>query len=307
MFVQSDTGRKISLSSGFTSSYWFGFNGQEKDDEVYGTGNAYTATFWEYDPRVGRRWNLDPKTQISFSDYSCFGDNPIINVDPRGDYFFGLFGSTKAQREAATQLAVAKGGTVVNIHSKSICVSYTNQIGTDQRTGEAIMGITDQYFNKDGSYVPTNGEIKVNDNSLVRAELWLDSPSKSVGEAGAKILSNILYSLPNSASILLSGSTIAGSDAKEKMTDAFVDVAPSIVGLIEAGTSVRVTKAGLEGFNQFLKKSPGLLKGRGRDVMMKEAGRLFQMNKDIRNAKEALNSVNELKEVGEKTDKEIKK
>src|SRR5690606_18721571 len=40
--------------------YKYGFNGQEKDNEVYGDGNSYTAEFWQYDPRLGRRWNVDP-------------------------------------------------------------------------------------------------------------------------------------------------------------------------------------------------------------------------------------------------------
>ena len=43
-----------------STRYRYGFNGQEKDNEVYGEGNSYTAEFWEYDPRLGRRWNCDP-------------------------------------------------------------------------------------------------------------------------------------------------------------------------------------------------------------------------------------------------------
>ncbi|MFN9319888.1 MAG: hypothetical protein ACK58Q_04825, partial [Chitinophagales bacterium] len=58
--------RTYSLSS---SKYRFGFNGQEKDDEVYGAGNLNTAEFWEYDTRIGRRWNTDPRPNISVSSY----------------------------------------------------------------------------------------------------------------------------------------------------------------------------------------------------------------------------------------------
>ena len=32
--------------------YRFGFNGQEKDDEVYGEGKSYSAEFWQYDTRL---------------------------------------------------------------------------------------------------------------------------------------------------------------------------------------------------------------------------------------------------------------
>lgn len=55
-----------------------GFNGQEKDCEIYNNESTTTALFWEYDARIGRRWNLDPKPQISISDYAVFGNCPIL-------------------------------------------------------------------------------------------------------------------------------------------------------------------------------------------------------------------------------------
>ena len=75
-----------SLEKTCAETYRFGFNGQELDNEVTGViGSHYTAEFWEYDSRLGRRWNLDPKPQISISDYACFGNNPIVNIDKLGD------------------------------------------------------------------------------------------------------------------------------------------------------------------------------------------------------------------------------
>jgi photosystem II stability/assembly factor-like uncharacterized protein len=68
-----------------SGNYRYGFNRQEKDNEVLGTGNAYTAQFWEYDPRLGRRWNLDPKPNAIESSYSCFSNDPIWINDPNGD------------------------------------------------------------------------------------------------------------------------------------------------------------------------------------------------------------------------------
>lgn len=71
-----------------TKSYRFGFNGQEKDNEVSGAGNSNTAEYWQYDTRLGRRWNVDPKSSIApgWSPYRAFFDNPIYFVDPNGDY-----------------------------------------------------------------------------------------------------------------------------------------------------------------------------------------------------------------------------
>ncbi len=68
-----------------SEDYRFGFNGMEKDDEITGSGNSYTAEFWQYDSRLGRRLNLDPVDQISISNYATFVNNPIFYTDPNGD------------------------------------------------------------------------------------------------------------------------------------------------------------------------------------------------------------------------------
>jgi RHS repeat-associated protein len=82
-----------------SGAYRFGFNGQEKDDEIYGsTGTSYTAEFWQYDPRVARRWNLDPVDQVSISNYAAFALNPILLVDPKGA------SATKYEDEAGNAL-----------------------------------------------------------------------------------------------------------------------------------------------------------------------------------------------------------
>jgi len=67
--------------------YRYGMNTQEKDDEIYGKGNASFAKFWEYDTRLGRRWNIDPNYSSfpSTSTYSVNFNNPNLNKDPKGD------------------------------------------------------------------------------------------------------------------------------------------------------------------------------------------------------------------------------
>ena len=70
--------------------YKFGFGGQESDQEIAGDKSMYTAQFWEYDAKIGRRWNVDPVIKHSFSTYSAFSNNPIIFIDPMGntDYYY---------------------------------------------------------------------------------------------------------------------------------------------------------------------------------------------------------------------------
>jgi RHS repeat-associated protein len=75
----------MAMRVGGESKYKYGYNGQEMSNEVKGEGNSYTAEFWEYDPRIGRRWNLDPRPMVGVSEYSAFNNNPILNSDPLGD------------------------------------------------------------------------------------------------------------------------------------------------------------------------------------------------------------------------------
>ncbi|MFA9212584.1 MAG: hypothetical protein ACEQSR_01895 [Candidatus Methylacidiphilales bacterium] len=90
--------------------YGFGFNGQEKDDEVSGAGNTMTAEFWEYDSRLCRRWNVDPLPKIHESPYAVFANNPIYIIDKNGAdstiyvNFSGSGLTTKQQNKAVKQL-----------------------------------------------------------------------------------------------------------------------------------------------------------------------------------------------------------
>jgi hypothetical protein len=69
-----------------SGSYSYGYNTQERTDEVAGSGNHYTAKFWEYSPRTVHRWNQDPKQIIGISPYAINGNNPIYYTDPLGDF-----------------------------------------------------------------------------------------------------------------------------------------------------------------------------------------------------------------------------
>lgn len=85
--------------------YRYGFNGKEMSNEIKGEGNLYTAEFWEYDPRVARRWNRDPKPIIGISEYSTFLGNPISLTDPKGDTVINGQTMEPMDAEHATQLS----------------------------------------------------------------------------------------------------------------------------------------------------------------------------------------------------------
>ncbi len=68
------------------SGYRYGFNGKEKDDEVYGTGNQYDYGFRIYNPRIGKFLSVDPLTKEYpwYTPYQFAGNMPIWAIDRDG-------------------------------------------------------------------------------------------------------------------------------------------------------------------------------------------------------------------------------
>ena len=66
---------------GSSNSYRYGFQGQEKDDELKGEGNSLNYTFRMHDPRVGRFFARDPlyRNYPWYSPYQ-FGGNRVIDM-----------------------------------------------------------------------------------------------------------------------------------------------------------------------------------------------------------------------------------
>jgi len=77
-----------SPSSGIDSkpSLRFAFNGQEKDDEIKGSGNHLDFKFRGYDSRTGRFWSVDPlvKEYPWYTPFQFAGNTPIQAMDLEG-------------------------------------------------------------------------------------------------------------------------------------------------------------------------------------------------------------------------------
>jgi hypothetical protein len=78
---------------GNDNQYRYGFNGHEKDDEIAGNGNHLSWGDYGMDPRIGRRWQIDPQAQKlpGQSPYSANNNSPISVYDPDGE--FGILGA----------------------------------------------------------------------------------------------------------------------------------------------------------------------------------------------------------------------
>ena len=94
-----------------------------------GLGNSYTAQFWEYDSRIGRRWNLDPRPTVGMSLYATFNNSPIGLID--------RFGDTAIINDNGVVTRNDKNGDGLLFHS------YT----TKDKNGKSATGLTRIYFN----------------------------------------------------------------------------------------------------------------------------------------------------------------
>jgi RHS repeat-associated protein len=75
-------GRTYAAPGSLDDKYRYSHNGQEKDNDIF--IGALSAEYWEYDSRLGRRWNTDPIVKIPESPYACFSNNPVFFADPAG-------------------------------------------------------------------------------------------------------------------------------------------------------------------------------------------------------------------------------
>ncbi|MEW4925436.1 RHS repeat-associated core domain-containing protein [Algibacter sp. 2305UL17-15] len=71
---------------GATDDYRYGFQGQEKDDEVKGEGNSLNYKFRMHDPRVGRFFAVDPLTwkYPELTPYQFSSNSPIGMLEIEG-------------------------------------------------------------------------------------------------------------------------------------------------------------------------------------------------------------------------------
>lgn len=78
-------GMQVAQRSTALGKYRYGFQGQEKDNELKGDGKHISFGDYGLDVRTGRRWNMDPVMNSSVSSYAVFNDNPLRFVDPTGE------------------------------------------------------------------------------------------------------------------------------------------------------------------------------------------------------------------------------
>jgi RHS repeat-associated protein len=128
---------------GSSTAYRYGFQGQEKDDELKGEGNSLNYTFRMHDPRVGRFFAVDPLTKEYpwYTPYSFSGNKPIQFIELEG------------LEEAATTFTYEKmrGKSIFKVSNADLIVDKT------KRRNEIIFMVVDGRKYKANSYETVNG------------------------------------------------------------------------------------------------------------------------------------------------------
>lgn len=128
--VTLDSNRHFTLAG--AEGYRYAFGSMEKDDEISGEGNSYTAEFWQYSPRTGRRWNIDPVVKHHESPYATYANNPIWFSDPDGADTLMMHRSEalKSSNSKSTfytvTFSIVKNGVEKVIDKKMLMMANTN-------------------------------------------------------------------------------------------------------------------------------------------------------------------------------------
>ena len=179
----------------------FGFNGQEKDNEMKGNGNSIDFTARMYDTRVGRFLSLDPlsKKFPSESNFSFAGNNPIYYVDREGKYKISAdriasyrekFPHIVAYFENQIHDDIMKSQTIIDgitMHQKftknyspELSKKYVDYITTWGQGPEIIF---DEDFGwpllPGGEFIPENNVIMLRESNALELERILSSDVSS--------------------------------------------------------------------------------------------------------------------------------
>jgi RHS repeat-associated protein len=103
-----------------TDYYRYGFQGQEKDDEIKGAGNSINYKYRMHDPRLGRLFSVDPLfREYPWNSPYAFSENRVIDgIELEGLEYHrvhGKVGEGKSMLRVAQALDYENGGFSVQI------------------------------------------------------------------------------------------------------------------------------------------------------------------------------------------------
>jgi RHS repeat-associated protein len=126
--------------------YRFGMNGQEKDDEIKGSGNSVAFEARIYDQRLGRFLSVDPLARVFVfeSNYVFVSNNPSIYIDIEGKSKYLTIIEINEKTGENTQIRVL-------IDNKVLEQVYDNQLGVENFAYYDINEVHKTVIDKEGN------------------------------------------------------------------------------------------------------------------------------------------------------------
>ncbi|WNJ21554.1 RHS repeat-associated core domain-containing protein [Pontibacter sp. G13] len=154
--------------NGQRDGYRYGFNGQEKDDEIKGSGNSVNFKFRMYDPRIGRFFAVDPLAPDYpwYTPYQFAGNTPIMAMDLEGLEPASVVTKTSNNRYQFTEPAIKLLSWASGVDEQSIrdvrvkkrapipfgIPWYPSNAGGGGLTTKKIIRLTPNFFDNTGKY-----------------------------------------------------------------------------------------------------------------------------------------------------------
>jgi len=180
---------------GSVDLYRYGFQGQEKDDEVKGEGNSINYKFRMHDPRVGRFFATDPlEPNYPWNSPYVFAENDVIR-------FLDLEGLEKARSEEENNLFKAAW-----LKTKAI-LSFENQtFGLPTESSKNLQSLSESTDNEiiDDLYrqYQTQQSYILNRNAKVTNGIAIGVGAGFVVSFGTPV---VVYAAPTIAAIIPEG------------------------------------------------------------------------------------------------------
>jgi len=147
-----------------SQEYRYGFQGQEKDDEIKGEGNSINYKFRMHDPRVGRFFSVDPLfKQFAFNSPYAFSENRVIDA-------FELEGLESILLRDH-QVHKLKGNTYQQVHTSSILYEDVNSTELEihniynifDKNGDKVSTLNKQDFTRSMIYNNISSRTSIDD------------------------------------------------------------------------------------------------------------------------------------------------
>ncbi|MGH2667491.1 RHS repeat domain-containing protein, partial [Flavobacterium sp.] len=193
---------------GSSTAYRYGFQGQEKDDEIKGEGNSLNYTFRMHDPRIGRFFARDPlfRKFPELTPYQFSSNTPIMAVELEG---LETSKDPNKKGKVKKETGDCEGCKVIGLEAGDFGSDVQNQVYTAK-----FENVTKEAFeNLKAKFVANPGNL--NDNGWADYEL-IDRDGSGGVSVGDHV--DIDIAGPDNASVLVEKVSASGAGFNAKFT-----------------------------------------------------------------------------------------